>query len=964
MRASTLDLTNRMNAVEIEEAVSDLVQQPFDAAEFPYQFITAFGAKKATVDRLRATKNGTNQSDVGGVLQRNNIHIGIAPMGEVGATLAALRASPKTASAKAKFILATDGETVEAEDLLGGDVIACAYADLPRHFGMFLPLAGISTVKEIKNNPIDVKATGRLNKLYVELLKDNPDWATEERRHELNQFMARLIFCFFAEDTGIFRENQFTATITQMSHAGHGGGDEKWGNTHEVLTALFRAMDTPVTHDGNLDDRYRRAAGIRPYADVFPFVNGGLFTGATDSPRFSRTARAFLLRAGDLDWKEINPDIFGSMIQAVADDGERGELGMHYTSVPNILKVLNPLFLDGLREQMDAAGDSRQKLRALRKRLANIRVFDPACGSGNFLVIAYKEMRGVEAVIVERLGGEANLKLDERRSVIPLSNFYGIEIKGFAAEIARLALLIAEFQADCLYLSQQEARAMVLPLHKTGQITVGNALQVDWTVVCPAVRGVCGSGHNRSGLTELLLLQDNEFADELEPEIYICGNPPYYGGKLQTTQQKEDLESVFKAYSEKWASLDYVAGWFLKTAEYLETGGTAGALVSTNSICQGQQVPILWPLILHMNISIGFAHTSFRWSNLASAKAVVTVVIVGLTRQRGKQAARLYETTDDNETIVRRADNINPYLIPGPDIVVQPVPKPENGLHEMMFGNMPRDNGHLLLSPEDMASLWVSEPRARPFLKRFQGSEDFIEGKYRGCIWISEDEWARASNIAPLASRMTAVASARYAMKAASTKKFADKPYRFVQIQGVALSQSIIVPRHSSESRPYLPVGLIDANVIVADSALAIYDAPLWNLAIIASRLHLVWISAVCGKIKTDFRYSNTLGWNTFPVPKFTIQEKADLEKCAEQIILVREAHYPASIAELYDLSKMPESLRKAHELNDDTLERAYLGRRFRNDTERLEILFKMYDERIRYSKSSSPTNRSPMLKL
>jgi len=439
-----------MNAVEIEEAVSQLTTEPFVSAEFPYQLLTAFGAKKTTVDRLR--KGDSNQSDLGGVLQRNNIHIAIAPPGGVHDTLTALRASPKTASQKAKFVLATDGETVEAEDLVGGDVIACAYADLPRHFATLLPLAGISTVKEIKNNPIDVKATGRLNKLYVELLKDNPDWATEDRRRELNQFMARLIFCFFAEDTGIFRENQFTATFTQMSHAGHGGGDERWGNTSEVLTELFRAMDTPVTHEGNLDDRYRRAAGIRPYADVFPYVNGGLFTGATESPRFSRTARAYLLRAGELDWKEINPDIFGSMIQAVANDAERGELGMHYTSVPNILKVLNPLFLDDLREQLEGAGDNRRRLQHLRKRLTNIRVFDPACGSGNFLVIAYKEMRTIEAEVVKRLGGEANLKLADRRSVISLSQFYGIEIKGFAVEIARLALLIAEFQADCFYL--------------------------------------------------------------------------------------------------------------------------------------------------------------------------------------------------------------------------------------------------------------------------------------------------------------------------------------------------------------------------------------------------------------------------------------------------------------------------------------------------------------------------------
>lgn len=506
-----------MNAVEIEEAVSDLALQPFDAAEFAFQFLAAFSARDTTLKRLR--KGDSNQSDVaGGVLWRGNIHIAAAPAGEVGATLAKLRGSPKTAAQKAKFILATDGETVEAEDLIGGDVIACAFADLPRHFAIFLPLAGISTVKEIKNNPIDVKATGRLNKLYVELLKDNPDWATEERRHELNQFMARLIFCFFAEDTGIFRENQFTATITQMSHAGHGSGAEQWGNTHEVLTELFRAMDTPVTHQGNLDDRYRRAAGIRPYADVFPYVNGGLFTGATESPRFSRTARAYLLRAGELDWKEINPDIFGSMIQAVADDGERGELGMHYTSVPNILKVLNPLFLDDLRGQLEAAGDSRQKLRNLRKRLGSIRVFDPACGSGNFLVIAYKEMRAIEAAIVERLGGEASLKLDERRSVIPLSNFYGIEIKGFAAEIARLALLIAEFQADCLYLSQQEARAMVLPLHKTGQITVGNALRLDWLEICPPVRAAPGAEHDLGGPTGRLALEANGLEDGTEGE--------------------------------------------------------------------------------------------------------------------------------------------------------------------------------------------------------------------------------------------------------------------------------------------------------------------------------------------------------------------------------------------------------------------------------------------------------------
>jgi hypothetical protein len=935
MRASTLDLTNRMNAVEIEEAVSDLVQQPFDAAEFPFQFITAFGAKRATVDRLRATKNGTNQSDVGGVLQRNNIHIGIAPTGEVGATLAALRASPKTTSAKAKFILATDGETVEAEDLLGGDVIACAYADLPRHFGIFLPLAGISTVKEIKNNPIDVKATGRLNKLYVELLKDNPTWATEERRHELNQFMARLIFCFFAEDTGIFRENQFTATITQMSHAGHGGGDEQWGNTHEVLTELFRAMDTPVTHDGNLDDRYRRAKGIRPYADVFPFVNGGLFTGATESPRFSRTARAYLLRAGDLDWKAINPDIFGSMIQAVADDGERGELGMHYTSVPNILKVLNPLFLDGVREALAAAGDSRQKLRNLRKRLATIRVFDPACGSGNFLVIAYKEMRAIEAVIVDRLGGEANLKLDERRSVIPLSNFYGIEIKGFAAEIGRLALLIAEFQADCLYLSQQEARAMVLPLHKTGQITVGNALRLDWLEVCPPVGATLVEEQDLAGPTGRLALEETGLADGLAVETYICGNPPYQGSVNQSSSQKADMAAVFSRYLKTYKDLDYVASWFIRAAEYQTHARAKVAFVSTNSITQGEQVGMLWPVLFSLDQGITFAHRSFPWKNNAADNAGVTCVIVGVSSQ--DQARALYYGDER-----RSVPSITPYLTGGDPVVVEKRTSPLSDLPAMQSGNKATDDGNLILDQDERDAIIRHTPVAIDLLKRFVGSRELIQGGDRWCLWIEDRHIPIVEANHSLASRIERVRKFRTESPGKQANENAATPHRFVFCPHRE-TKSIAVSNVSSERRQYLPCNFFDGSTVVSNLASVMYDAPLWNLAIICSKLHIVWIATVCGKMKTDYRYSNTLGWNTFPVPALTEQDKADLTRTAENILLSREAHFPATIADLYDPDAMPDDLRRAHDENDEVLERIYIGRRFRNDTERLEKLFDLY---------------------
>ena len=394
---------------------------------FRFSSLKPSATRKLRLSALRAVKGSTNASDLSGaVLQRNNIHIAAAVPGEVSAAFAALRASPATAKAKAQFILATDGDTFEAEDLTSGETVACPYADFPNHFGFFLPLAGISTVKQVRDSAFDIRATARLNRLYVELLKDNPDWGTAERRAEMNHFMARLIFCFFAEDTDIFHgEGLFTATVDQMSA-------KDSANTHEVIAELFRAMNSAI--------KEREAAGIRSWANVFPYVNGGLFSGSLEVPRFSRIARSYLIHIGNLKWTQINPDIFGSMIQAVADDEERGALGMHYTSRPNILKVLNPLFLDDLREKLAEADDNPRKLLNLRSRMAKIRVFDPACGSGNFLVIAYKEMREIEA--------EINRRRDERarQSDIEPTNFRGIELRPFPAEIARLALIIAEYQ--------------------------------------------------------------------------------------------------------------------------------------------------------------------------------------------------------------------------------------------------------------------------------------------------------------------------------------------------------------------------------------------------------------------------------------------------------------------------------------------------------------------------------------
>jgi hypothetical protein len=908
-----------MNPVEIEEAVSNLALEPFDRAEFPFQFLAAFDNPETTIKRLRS--GSTNQSDIpGGVLQRSNIHLAVCAPGEVDATLTALRESPKTASAKAKFILATDGESFQAEDLNGGGTVACSYAEFPDHFGFFLPLAGITTVKEIQESSFDVKATGRLNRLYVQLLKENPDWATPARQHDMNHFMARLIFCFFAEDTDILLdEGLFTRTVEQMT-----AGDA--ASTHAVIGEIFRAMDTKPED--------REAAGLPRYAIKFPYVNGQLFSGSTDVPRFSKVARSYLMHIGSLNWRKINPDIFGSMIQAVTDDEERGSLGMHYTSVPNILKVLNPLFLDELRQQLEEAGTNGRKLHNLRNRMARIRVFDPACGSGNFLVIAYKEMRGIEAEINKRRG-EA-----DRRSDIPLTNFRGIELRDFPAEIARLALIIAEYQCDVLCRGQKEAVADFLPLASENWIVSGNALKLDWLSICsPTGTGVRLTSDD---LFDTPLHQAEIDFENDGGETYLCGNPPYLGSKWQSAEQKRELEAIFAGSTQSWKSLDYVAGWFKKATDYISRGNAAAALVSTNSICQGVQVPILWPIIFGSGVSIKFAHTSFRWSNLASNNAGVTVVIVGLAHGAVGQKY-LTSIGDDGAVTTKSVTNINAYLIDGVSIEVVPARPSISDLGYMDLGNMPKDGGNLLLSFAEAEGLVQDDPRASKFTFDFVGSQEFVKGIVRRCLWIEDSQVAEARSIAPIDERLNGVTAMRLESDAESTRAFAHKPHRFKQIQGRGQRSTIVVPKVTSENRPYLPAGLLSQHSIVSDNAFAIYDNEICNLAILVSRLHLTWVAAVCGKLETRYRYSNTLGWNTFPVPKLSAQNKSDLTRCAENILLAREAHFPATIADLYDPEKMPEDLRRAHEANDEVLERIYIGRRFRNDTERLEKLFELY---------------------
>ncbi|PJI90209.1 class I SAM-dependent DNA methyltransferase [Sphingomonas koreensis] len=906
-----------MNAVEIEEAVTALAAAPFDRDEFPFAFLQAFGNKETTLRKLRS--GTSNKSDIGGVLQTSNIHIAIADAGDVTTKLDALRASPATTRAKAKFILATDGEAFEAEDLLSGETVACPFAEFPDHFGFFLPLAGITTVKQVRESSFDIRATGRLNKLYVELLKDNPDWGTAERRPDMNHFLARLIFCFFAEDTDIFhRSHPFTGTVEKMS-------DRDSSNTHEVIGEIFRAMNTAITD--------RTSSALPRWADGFPYVNGGLFSGSVDVPRFSKIARTYLLHIGNLDWKKINPDIFGSMIQAVADDEERGALGMHYTSVPNILKVLNPLFLDDLREHLAEADDNPRKLLNLRSRMARIRVFDPACGSGNFLVIAYKEMRAIEAIINERRGEK------ERKSDIPLTNFRGIELRDFPAEIARLALIIAEYQCDVLYRGQQLALNEFLPLDAENWITCGNALGLDWMGVCPPT----GTGVKLVGddLFQTPLNQSEiDFQNE-GGETYICGNPPYVGTKYQDAFQKSEIAKVFQDEKINFGNVDYIGCWFLIAAKAIQKyQDGAFAFVSTSSLFQGEQAEIVLHILKKYGITISWAQASFPWSNNAANNAGVICCIVGCDKASKAGERYLYENGSKREV-----KNIGPYLVPMPDIVVSKTSSPISLLTPMNYGSMSNDDGHFTINEDDYQSLRDSKNNPQSLIKITYGGAEFIKGIVRRSLYIANDSDLPKDQRAIFEPIFERVRAYRSNSARAATKKLSDAPMLFAERRHVE-KPKIFVPQVLSERREYITAGLLPESALVIAPHMQIIDGGIHEFALLSSKMHHVWVSTVCGRLKNDIRYSSLLGWNTFPVPLLTEKNISDLQRSGANILTARESHFPMTISELYDPSKMPDNLRESHDHNDEILERIYVGRRFRNNTERLEHLLELYANR------------------
>lgn len=896
--------------------------------EFIYDFLACFGAPKATIARLKGGALNVAKKE-GCTLLKTKVYFEPLRTDPLKATtpmqvIEVAQKDSRIAANKPRFLLATDFKTLAAFDTKRRDTVEFPIGDLHEHYTFFLPLAGMEKSTVHAETEADVKAAENMAKLYDLIRADNPP-KTREERHTLNVFMTRLLFCYFAEDTDIFPIKAFTAAVE--SYTQPDGSD---------LDVFFQQLFLTLNTD-------TKARGKTPrHLGGFPYVNGGLFsdTHAQQSsvPKFSSKSRQKLIELGTKSWKEINPDIFGSMFQGVVDDEKRAELGMHYTSVPNIMKVIRPLFLDELYDELEMAKGSEIKLKKLLTRLYRLRIFDPACGSGNFLIIAYKELRRLEMAVFKALEKVENRALvtesqalfedagfrpaieqpalilsqsSLRLPGIHVGQFYGIELDDFAHEVAILALWLTEHQMNIEFAAVFGKAPASLPLKEGAKIICGNALRLDWIDVC---------------------------ANEAGCEILVLGNPPYYGARKQTAAQKADVVSV-AGRLDGHKNLDYIACFFLKAAAYVRQTNAAVAFVSTNSVCQGEQVALLWPHILN-DLEFHFAYQAFKWTNSAKANAGVTCVIIGIRLPRHQQK-RLFETT-----VVRRVENINPYLVAGRNVYVHKRRSSIADLPACDFGNMPNDGGALILLPDERDALLVSNPDAGRFVRRLFGTEEFIDGKSRFCLWISDDELREAQRIPFIANRIATVRAHREGSDREATKRLAVESHRFGEVR-YRDGDALLIPLTTSENREYIPIGFLTSSAIITNTASAIYEANSFIFGIVSSKMHMVWSRAVAGGLETRIRYSSSICYNNFPLPQLRPSQRETVARCAEAVLVAREHHPEKTIAWLYDPDTMPEDLLAAHRVLDEAVEQCYRIKPFSSDEERLEYLFSLYEQMI-----------------
>lgn len=914
----------RISLSDVQRNISNIANRAKYTPDVLYELLAAYGRSASAITQLQSGHlNKAESSDA--VLQKDVVYFRTFSEGtQLEIKVQELFEDPLTERYKPRYLIATDLINLAAKDTIKGTMLTIKLSDIDNELDFFYAWTGDEIVDTKTEAVADRRAADKMNELYLEIEKENRDQFLNDSnfRHKLNVFFTRLLFCFFAEDTGIYEEKQFTNAIKTFTQID--GSDLSW-----FFEELFKALDTKDVDKTTLKV---------PFKD-FPYVNGSIFNTSKHSitiPRFSAQSRHLILECGRQNWGEINPDIFGTMFQGIVDPNSRDENGMDYTSVPNIMKVINPLFLDELRGLFDRYYSNEQKLWNLLNRISAIKIFDPACGSGNFLIITYKELRQLQHAIIGRID---ELKPGGLAGGIPSSNLlevdhlYGIEIDDFARELAILSIFLAKHQMNMKFNEQFGTSLAIIPLIELNTIVQGNAARLDWKSVCQNI------GHTVTQAEQSTLFDIEGDQVELSlgttiyDEIYLIGNPPYKGSKLQSKSQKVDFTTYFSGedYSK---NLDYIAIWFIKGARFITGTRAKLAFVSTNSVCQGEHVSIMFPKIFDEDVEIGFAYSSFKWQNSARDNAGVAVIVLGLRNKQSNEPKYIF-----TDGICSKVQHINTYLIDSEQNFVSSKSKPISQLPKIAFGSMPIDDGNLVVTQDERDN----NPSMIPYLKQFIGAAEFINGRMRYCLWIPDNRLDDARQVSAIELRLVSVAKIRSDSKRKDTNKLAATPWRFGFIS-YKPTNSIIVPSVSSERREYIPMGFLDEDTVISNAANAIYDAEPWIFALLQSKMHMIWIRTVCGQLETRIRYSATLGYNTFPVNPLTQDQKDELSKSARKILLVRATYPEKTLADMYDPDKMPTNLREAHNENDHLVDSLYKKTGFKNDEERLVVLFDLYE--------------------
>jgi hypothetical protein len=808
-----------------------------------------------------------------------------------------------------KYILVSDFATFHLYDLEEDKRHDFALADLVGHVQLFGFIAGYQKRTYKEEDPVNIEAAYHMGILH-DALKE-----AGYTGRDLEIYLVRLLFCLFADDTGIFERGIFQDYLLQKTNT-----DGTDLGMH--LAQLFQVLNTPnSSRQKTLDESLSQ----------FPYINGHLFEQQLPLASFNSRMRATLLQCSILDWNKISPAIFGSMFQSVMNETERRNLGAHYTSEKNILKLIKPLFLDALWQEFTSAKTSTGKLKTFHKKVASLRFLDPACGCGNFLVITYRELRLLELAIIKELQRGQMVSDISALVLCDVDRFYGIEYEDFPAQIAQVALWLTDHQMNMRVSAEFGEYFVRLPLTKSAKITHGNALRTDW-----------------GRLVEPLPWESSTKFD------YILGNPPFVGKQMQSAEQKADMEMIFHGVHGAGV-LDYVTAWYIKAANYLQENNleeannekkTRVAFVSTNSIAQGEQVGILWnELYNRYKIKIHFAHRTFKWYNEAKGNAGVHVVIIGFSNFDISEKY-IYEYAglkDEPQVLLVR--NINPYLVGGNDFTIPSRQSPICTVPPMMKGSQPTDGGNLILSEEEMNFFVGLDTNNSRFLKKFVGSDEFINGHYRWCLWVqnfSPNE-IRANQF--LLNRSNAVRQFRSNSTKEATRKWANQPLSFTENRQPD-SSYIIVPSVSSELRNYIPIGFLDTSYVVSNLAFVMPNSTLFHFGVLMSKMHMAWVKYICGRLESRFRYSNTIVYNNFPWPESPTDKQKEAIEAAAQKVLETRAEFPgSSLADLYSPLTMPPALVKAHNELDKAVDMAYRPQPFASETKRIEFLFELYDK-------------------